>query len=234
MQTYNLVGAGGTGSLLMPVLLKYLDSHHGEDDWYLQVIDGDHFSAANADRQQFPMTHVDENKARTLVETYAHAKTKAIDEYVGPDNVDSIVMEHDITLIAADNYTVRAHLNDHLRKLNDGFIINGGNEELDGSCQIYWRNEGANKLPPLDHLHPEIAVKDGEDRALMDCMTVAALPGGGQTVIANLMSATIMLNALRMVHDYLAGGELTVHEIHFDLATSRMKPADWRKVEGWQ
>ncbi len=50
--------------------------------------------------------------------------------------------------------------------------------------------------------HPELLRDDKRDPANMTCEAIANIPGGEQTIIANMMSATMMLNAVRTVHEW--------------------------------
>jgi hypothetical protein len=74
--------------------------------------------------------------------------------------------------------------------------------------------------------HPEI-LRDGEDMALLDCAQIAELPGGGQTITANMMSATAMLNAITHLHEWEADLKKLPawNEVFFDLQTYAMRPA---------
>lgn len=240
---YTLLGAGGTGSFLYPALLRYLETHHSTrgEDWILQVLDGDHFTPENFARQLFEGRYVDENKANAIVAQHSAAirgKVYALPEYLGDENIEARVADGDTILIAVDNYPVRSKIEQRGQALQNLTVINGGNEKSDGSCQIWMRRNGKNITPPMSHMHDEIH-RPGVDRAAIDCMAAAALPGGEQTIIANLMSATTMLNGLRLTHGWEANlathlQDIPFHEIFFDLDTAKMRTADWRKIEGWE
>lgn len=238
---YSLVGAGGTGSFLLPALIRYLETHHGNrgEQYTLQVIDGDHFTTENFARQLFDGRYTEENKAVAAVAqnntaSIRHGTLFAFAEYLGDENIADLIQDHDTILIAADNYPVRSKIEHAGLRLDNVTVINGGNESYDGSCQLWLRRDGKNLTPPLSHMHDEIH-RPGVDRAELDCMAAAALPGGGQTIIANLMSATLILNTLRRAHDWINNHEdPAFHEIHFDMNTAKMRTADWRKIGGWQ
>ena len=236
LRVYSLIGAGGTGSFLFPALLRFLENYHGNQgqDFMLQVLDGDHFTPNNRERQLFEGRYVDENKANTVVAMHGTDKTVALPEYLGDDNIEKRIQDGDYVLIAADNFPVRSKIEKRGLELDNITVINGGNESYDGSCQIWMRRDGKNITPPLSHMHPEIHAP-GDDRAEMDCMMAAQLPGGEQTIIANLASATIILNAVRLALEWERDHDnIPFHELFFDLNSGKMRPADWRKVEGWQ
>ena len=234
--TYVMVGAGGTGSILFPNLLRYVSAYHRnrEEDFILAVIDGDTLAASNLDRQLFPGSAVGANKAEALVALHvlgAGDQVIAVPQYLGEDNIKDLMTDGDIILIAVDNYSVRAHINKRAKELDNTVVINGGNEDSDGSVQVYIRAGGVNLTPPIDHCHPEIVAKKKDDRRKLSCQQIAELPGGGQTLVANMMSATMILNTLRRYHD---GHDLgPTHEAHFDLNTMKMRPSDNRGIDGW-
>lgn len=238
--TYTLLGAGGTGSILFDSLIRYLATYHRgrKEAFNLQVIDGDEIETKNLDRQLFADPTIGHNKAEALVATARHVppngKLFAIPKFLGKDNVEKLVRDGDVVLIAVDNYSVRALVEEHGKTLPSLVVINGGNESTDGSCQLWQRRDGQNITPPLSHMHPEIAYKDKDDRAAMSCEVRASIPGGEQTIIANMMSATTMLNMLRLFHTSPKGVPAKGHEVHFDLNTLAMRPDDLRGVEGWK
>lgn len=234
--TYVLVGAGGTGSILYPSLLRYLGAthRHRDEDALLAVIDGDTLAYSNLDRQLYPGSAVGANKAEALVALYpvpGNLIVTPIPQYLGEDNIEKFIQTADTILIAVDNYAVRALINDRVKNLDNATVINGGNEESDGSVQIFVREDGKNITPPLDHCHPEIAYAEKDDRRKLSCQQISDLPGGGQTLVANMMSATLILNALRLIHD--GADYRNRHEQFFDMTTVKMRPADNRGVEGW-
>lgn len=239
--TYNLIGAGGTGSILYNLMLRYLDTWHGhhKTKFALQVIDGDQVETKNYDRQLFGPMAVGKNKAAALVEASAftpvHGKIYPRPEYLGKANIAKLIRETDTTLIAVDNYSCRALIEAHVKTLKHATVINGGNEMTNGSCQLYLRRKGKNLTPPLSHWHDEIAYKGTDDRAAMSCAAVAAIPGGEQTIIANGMSAITMLNMLRIGLEQAENPKGPVgHEVHFDLATLAMRHEDLRGTDGWK
>lgn len=233
--TYTLLGAGGTGSILFDPLLRYLDTYHSKDGFNLQVIDGDGIEKHNLARQLFDEPAIGSNKASSLVEHSryepSHGRVFARPTFLGKDNVEKLIANGDIILIAVDNYSVRALVESRVKNLDNGVVINGGNESTDGSCQLWVRRDGANVTPPISHCHPEIAYKSADDRAALSCEARAKIKGGEQTIVANMASALSMLNMLRLHHqnDVPKGG----HEVYFDLDTQAMRPDDLRGVEGW-
>lgn len=200
MQTYFIVGAGGTGTHLLPALLTYLRNHHAGDDYQVVIADGDFFEEKNLDRQLFPEGLAAVNKAEAMLLAHPGHPMIAVSRYIGKADVEAMIQDGDVVLICVDNFSVRSLIADHARTLDNVVVVNGGNELNDGSVQLWVREEGENKTPPITYGHPEIRFLAEDDRAAMDCMAVAKLPGGEQTLLANMKAATFMLEALYRWH----------------------------------
>lgn len=235
VQTYILVGAGGTATHLMPALTTYLAAFHGNrnEQYRVAVYDGDAFEQHNLDRQLFSPGMVTMNKATAMELMYGDRyPVIGVPAFLGPENIPSIEAG-DIVLIAADNYTVRKRIEEHVATLTEAVVINGGNESIDGSVQLWIRDNGENLTPRLTYLHPEIKVIDGTDRAAMTCQQIAELPGGEQTILANMASAHHMLTALWRFHS----GAALVHdawtELQFDLMAGTVEHINQRLNRGW-
>ena len=241
MNNYVMVGAGGTGTHLIAPLVAYLTAHHHEGDWLLHVMDGDNVETKNLERQLFRPADVTNNKALAVVAHYDERHVKAIPQYLSEENLPRMIQDGDTVLICVDNFTVRKRIEDHCRTLNNVTIINGGNEKWSGSVQLWVRAMGEDVTPRIGYLHPEIALKKGEDRANMTCAQAAALPGGEQTIIANLQSATWMLTALWRAHALLfihsVGQEpspITWTELQFDALLGTVDHIDQRMSAHWR
>jgi hypothetical protein len=146
----------------------------------------------------FSHTAITMNKAEAMAARLgpnAHAKA----DYLGEENIESIIRDGDTVFICADNYTVRKRIAEHALKLNTITIINGGNELNDGSVQVYVKTNGSEFTPRITYLHPEIEIGEGVDRAEMTCVAAAALPGGEQLLVVNMLVASYMLTALHRV-----------------------------------
>jgi hypothetical protein len=241
MNNYVMVGAGGTGTHLLAPLITYLNSHHADGDWMLHVMDGDIVEAKNLERQLFRPADVTANKAEAAVEACANTHVRAIPQYLSEENLPRMLQNGDTVLICADNFTVRKRIEDHCKALDDVIVINGGNEKYSGSIQLWVRAAGEDVTPRIGYLHPEIALRKGEDRAAMTCAQAAALPGGEQTIIANLQSATWMLTALWRAHTLAflhsvdqEPSPLTWTELQFDALLGTVDHIDQRMSAHWR
>lgn len=241
MNNYVVVGAGGTGTNLLPHLVTYLTALHAKEEWMLHIIDGDVVETKNLERQLFAPGTVTMNKAEAVALILADkVHIAAVPEYLSEENLVKYIQDEDIVFICVDNFTVRKRIEDHALTLPNVVIINGGNEKLDGSVQLWVRNKKKNVTPRIGYLHPEIAVGVGTDRAEMTCQQAAALPGGQQTLIANLQAATWMLTALWRYHNSnhklkrgQTPGPLTWTELQFDIKAGTVEHIDQRMSSHW-
>jgi molybdopterin/thiamine biosynthesis adenylyltransferase len=240
MHNYVMIGAGGTGTHLLPPLVAYLKSHHSDSEWMLHVVDGDTVEIKNLERQLFRDSDVTLNKAVAAVAPFQDGRIRAVDKYLDEENIGRLIMDEDIVLICADNFTVRKRIEDHCNTLQNSIVINGGNEKWSGSVQLWVRAKGEDLTPRLSFLHPEVS-DIGPDRAAMTCAQAAALPGGEQTIIANLQSAAWMLTALWRAHALIfipyVGDEpcaRTWTELQFDAQEGYVEHIDQRMVTGWR
>ncbi len=232
MQTYFMVGAGGTGSHLMPGLLAYLKTYHGKDEYQVVVADGDAYEQKNLERQLFNAGLATTNKAEAMVIMNPGHPIIAVNRFIGKDDIEKMMQDGDIILICVDNFSVRHTITHHVKNLDNVVVINAGNEAYDGSVQLWVRENGENLTPSITFQHPEIAFSAVDDRAAMTCVQAAALPGGQQTLLANQGAAHHMLSALARYHTgaYRAGWT----ELRFDTVTGVVVLNDMRERMNWQ
>ena len=234
MQTYFMVGAGGTGSQFLPAGLTYLRAFHAQradPEYQLVIADGDEFEPGNMARQLFTTDGIGRNKAEAMLEMYPGHPIIAVSRNVGRTDIERMVQDGDIVLMCADNYSVRALMVERIKELDNAVYINGGNGLYDGSVQLWVRENGENVTPPITFHHPEIVYRDEDDRSAMTCAQVAALPGGGQTIIANMTAANNMLTALWRYHEGLYRTGWT--ELQYDLRAGETHHIDMRTRKNW-
>lgn len=188
-----LIGLGGIGSHLAPLVARFLAHETGKHT--LALIDGDAYEAKNATRQAFTEYG---NKARVtataLQRQFPGLDLQAAEEYVDPDNIAFHLHERGIVLLAVDNHRTRKTVSDAAGKMGDLALVSGGNELVDGDVLLYLRRGGRDLTPPLTR-RPEIA--DPKDKAPHEvgCEELAR-SGTPQILFMNAMVASLMANAL--------------------------------------
>jgi molybdopterin/thiamine biosynthesis adenylyltransferase len=217
-----VIGLGGIGSHLVSPLCRYLDVSVFQDRVNVVVIDGDHYEAKNADRQEFLDVG---NKALVTAERikrdYPYVSVEAKPQYVTEENIFFMVNDGDVVLLGVDNHATRKLVSDHCTTFDSVVLISGGNELIDGNVQIYVRSGGKDVTPPLTHFHQEIAEPIDRNPAEMSCEELAQ-SGVPQLIFTNLTVAVLMLSAFWMVSKFLTGkGRLVYSEQYFDIVTGQ-------------
>lgn len=192
-----VVGAGGTGSILLPQLARLLLLTENMPE--LHIADGDSYSESNITRQNFALQYVGENKAKyqaeLLVFQMPNIADKIIyhDRYLSKADIDDIVIDGTIVINCVDNLAARKHVEDAVCKVDNGAHICCGNELKHGQVQISGRKKGVQFAPTIFERNPEWNSTD-DDRSEMTCEQIATLPSGGQVICSNMTAASIALN----------------------------------------
>ena len=205
------IGIGGIGCALLPFLCRYLQ-YSGEKA-RLTLIDGDRFERGNAARQAFSsLGNKAEVKSRELAREYEAVAFRSKPEYVTEDNVPRLIGEGEVVFLMVDNHASRHLVSRHVSSLADLSLISGGNDYEDGNVQVYIRQGGLDLTPSLAHYHPEIATPQDRNPAALSCEALMAA-GAPQLLFANLMVASLMLNAFYALRQ----GRLNYSEVYLDI-----------------
>lgn len=192
-----ILGAGGTGSILIPFLIRYLISQKylGE----IIIVDGDKYDPKNIDRQLFTLSMVGTNKAeyqaKFIKSSFPHLVNEVhyVPLYLSLENVKDIIEEKTLVINCTDNKAARKIAEDRCMQLNTAAHICCGNEKVNGQVQINVRIDGKNITPSIYERSPKFNSLS-DDRSLMSCDELSKLPSGGQIICANMMASAIALN----------------------------------------
>lgn len=218
VERVKVIGIGGIGGCLLPVLLRFLNYRGGLVS--VALIDGDRFEDRNAIRQRFDRPG---NKATVAVAMYRSEfrslTFEVVHEYVTTQNIAELIVDGDIVFLCVDNHATRKLVSDHAERLRNVLVISGGNELTDGNAQIFWRENGKNKTLPLaNRFHREIVEPADANPGEVNC-TARAASGEPQLLLANNAAATCMLNAF---YAWLEGC-LAYDEVYFDIRTGSVR-----------
>jgi predicted ThiF/HesA family dinucleotide-utilizing enzyme len=226
-----VIGLGGVGGIAARYLVAFLAALGCTAR--VLLIDGDEFEVRNAERMLFSRCG---NKAAVVrddllgVAEGSALTLAAIEEYVTPDNLDRLLRDDDVILLAVDNHATRKLVAKHCQGLRNVCLISGGNDgvgedgagELQrgtyGNVQIQIRSENIDRSPPLTAYHPEIATPRDVLPSELSC--TEAMQSVPQILFANLATASAMLNTF-LLH---VCGTLEYPELCFDIAEGRMQP----------
>lgn len=202
-----VIGTGGIGLCLLPVLCRYLNfSDEKFPNVEVTLIDGDTFEERNRDRQEFDDIGP---KATITAQEYRGKYPRLMfwdnPVYVGEHNVVQLIREDDIVVLCVDNHATRKLISDRAEELNNITVISGGNDWTDGNVLTHIRRDGANLTPPLaNKYHPEIVNPLDENPADIQEKAegcAALVIGEPQLLITNNYIAANMLAALYNVID---------------------------------
>jgi predicted ThiF/HesA family dinucleotide-utilizing enzyme len=226
-----LIGLGGVGGIVARYLVMFLASLKTSSR--LVLIDGDVFEPSNAGRMYFS-DHG--NKAAVtradLLPRFSDSSVAltAIQEYVTHENIDRLIRDGDIVILAVDNHSTRKLISDLCGTLDNVCLLSGGNDGIEeggngrslrgtyGNCQIYIRREGCDLSPSLTRFHPEIRDPADKNPAELSCTDI--LQSVPQILFANLAAASAILNAFWL---YCCTA-LHYGELSFDIADGLMRP----------
>lgn len=205
------IGIGGIGCALLPFLCRYLQ--YSEARARLTLIDGDRFERRNAARQAFSrLGNKAEVKAVELAREFEVLSFRSIPEYVTDANVGRLIGAGEVVFLMVDNHASRNLMSRHAATLPDLTLISGGNDYEDGDVQIYVRQGGQDLTPSLARYHPEIATPQDKNPAALSCEELMEA-GAPQLLFANLMVASLMLNAFYAIQQ----GRLNYSEVYLDI-----------------
>jgi|694.fasta_scaffold24233_5 hypothetical protein len=206
MQKVKVVGTGGIGLCLLPVLCRFINYEAKKFPVAeVHLIDGDEFEARNAERQDFneigPKATVTANQLRQKF-----GRIRIVDHpvFLSEDNIVPHIRENDIVILAVDNHNSRKIVSDRAIELNNITVISGGNDLHDGNVLIHIRRDGKDLTPPLaSQYHPEIASPDDLHPSQLNqpgsCSRQAEQTP--QLVIVNNLIAANMLSAFYNLTD---------------------------------
>lgn len=163
-----MIGTGGIGLCVLPVLCRYLNySSEKFPSVEISLIDGDSFEERNRERQEF----VEIGPKATITATEYTEKFPRITfwdnpVYVGDHNVVQLIRENDIVMLCVDNHKTRKLISDRAEELKNITVISGGNDWTDGNVLTHIRRNNKDLTPPLaNKYHPEIQNPTDENPA---------------------------------------------------------------------
>jgi len=225
------IGMGGTNSLLIRPFLMFLKPKDISPKKVV-IIDGDNYSVDNLTRQDFNPDFVNVNKAEAKAQEFSKLfpefQISAYPEYLDESNVSYYVQDGDTVLMAVDCMKTRKVVDNYCLGLENTLLISMGNEMQDGDAHFMCRVHGEFISPSIQLDHPEIANAEDRSRSEMSCEEIAALPSGGQLIIANLMSAitgmSIAWTCLEKTDFLRHTAQLKYRGAYFDAGELKMRP----------
>ena len=227
MKDIKVIGVGGIGLCVLPVLCRYLNYHPEIDTADIHLIDGDEFEARNSERQQFvELGKKAEVTAKSLEEEYRNLVFHSHTDYLNEENVGWHVREEDIVFMGVDNHSTRKLVIEECMRKDDIILITGGNDYTTGDVSIYIREKGEDVTKSPIHVFPEIANPPEGDKNPADlegrreggcAVEVASAP---QLLIANNLVAASMLAAFYAV---VEGRQGDYGSVYIDILSNQIR-----------
>lgn len=222
-----VIGCGGIAEHLLHQLnLMLRMSGEARDPYRLRLVDGDVFQPHNHQRQVF--THIG-NKAQARASHLEQMnaavrgctlRIEAVPKFVSDDPTQilldnvchprDVIPEGAVVFCCVDDHGARKILSNHLRTLQNGVLINGGNDLDSGDTHIYIRANGTDMTPPLT-FYPGIQEAKPRDHTPGCNVEAVRHP---QLVITNAMAAVTMLSLWYT----LTSGKNPAHKVVFSVS----------------
>lgn len=180
-----VIGCGGTGSYLVPVLMKAVPNGS-----VITLHDGDEFDEGNLDRQLFSSEDIGKNKAVALRDLYKAAFIEAIPDFLTRAQE---LEEYDFVFACPDNHVARMKVLDAADKYEIPVVI-CGNEFNSASAMFYTASWKGTALDPRVR-YPDMLTDSSGDPTSHSCTGEAAV-SAPQLVIANNASAAFAVQLM--------------------------------------
>ena len=213
-KTFVVLGAGGTGSWLVPSLSKMADN--------LILIDGDIVEEKNVSRQNFFESDIGKNKAEVIGDrygiTYVTDFIKSVEEL---EEILEYAINDDIVLVGCLDNNATRHLVHEIYKKRDNLIwIDSGNAERHGQSYVAIKDNGEEIYKSPIELDEAFSVVSGDERRPDQISCAEQSESAPQNITANVTAASTLLSLCAIVN---TGGMLMGNKFSWDTRTVSAK-----------
>jgi molybdopterin/thiamine biosynthesis adenylyltransferase len=191
------------------------------------VVDGDRYEEGQHTRQDSTHLNVGEYKAVVLArkinasfggeDITVRPITRYLSERRNSEDavpVKDVIQDGDLVISCVDNHAARLVISQHAQRLENVIMISCGNDLYTGNAYCYARQDKRDLTNPVESVHLEVASGGQRNPADMSCEERAALPGGAQTIAANVMaSALAVVLVSRILKVFQVGGRSQAREV---------------------
>jgi hypothetical protein len=192
----------------------------------LTLIDGDSFEDRNAERQSFSRRG---NKAEVTAEeirkTFPSLYVWTAQDFLSDANIAMSIREGDVVFSCVDNHATRLLLSNRASSLEDVLLISGGNDLVDGNCQIHYRRGGVDlTLPIANKYHPEILIPKDVNPGARPQGCGQRVRSDPQLLVTNMYAATLMMAAFQYWLDGGFDSDKKYDEVYFSYPLNKSLP----------
>jgi len=247
-----VIGCGGTGSYVIPNLVRLLAN--SKTPTCLTLADADTVEDKNLLRQNFIKSDVGKNKAEALACRYSAAfgtQIQFIPKYL--ESADSIVAAlngasvnnvkfgNAIPLIVScvDNIKSRRFMVDALQRSYpySGYLIDCGNEDVAGQVLLSHISSQLDvaaapyRTPHIFEVFPELSERLSTDKLASELSCAEMAESSNQFGFVNLNAATIALN---FIYDLVLGNPISSFMVEFSIKNKfSQRPLTKSVLESW-
>ncbi len=233
VQNVLVIGCGGTGSYVIPGLVRLLAT--SKKQFCLTLADADTVEEKNLIRQNFIKSDIGKNKAEALARRYSSAfgvQIQYLSEFLeSSDKIVSTLLNASVSNVkygdktpliisCVDNTKSRKFIVDALNALGRGYIIDCGNEEYNGQVLLTQISSaldapsGIFRTPHMFEVFPELNERLKTDKLASELSCAQMAASSDQFGFVNLNAATIALN---FAHDLIAGIPISTYLVDFSI-----------------
>lgn len=223
------VGVGGTGSILLPQLVRLLEFNLNEP-CFITVYDGDRVEDSNLTRQLFSTSDIGKNKAQTIVRSLSSSlptlvKLNAVPSYINEKSLENYlayltVSDFLLVVNCVDNDSTRKLVIDQLETFKHSFLMITPGNGTDRGQVLTWgkasgREIGVNPKESWEN------IRNPEDEIPRVGHCTNNYDNIPQLISANSMAATCTLSNIQAMFE-----GFIMSEIYFECFPPRVHSSD--------
>lgn len=225
MKKVYLVGAGGTGSYIAPVLARMLALKPDEVE-ELVIIDRDKLEESNLERQLYPFEGIGMAKASLLVksiEQFCEQPCRAVIDWL---TVETPMPPESFIISCTDNHPARLAVLE-ICDATESEAVLCGNETFSAEAFYYHHSWKGGPLDPRVR-YPELLTDKRDDPTRPPCNSDEAIQDNPQLAQANAMSASLGMQLAQFYlyltddYDWTDGDVANVMPVEFTAIKTRI------------
>lgn len=213
-----VIGTGGTGGNLIPLIARMLSSTYLKTT--LLLVDGDTVEEKNLKRQPFSRMDIGMNKARSLakkVEATYNCEVEYSNNYIVDVNDMNRLLENfsfPIVIGCVDNHKCRKIIHEWFERSENCVYIDSANEDDWGDCFVTLKLGGKKIFKTRGDMFPEVLSEVNKGVTEMSCEELSNV--APQYLKTNSMAANVVFNAIDSI---IVKDKLPFYYSRFDLST---------------